>query len=90
MLGDEKSEKFRQMMVAVDGSNRRWGLDTVRFTVADPEGRWRTRSEKQSPRYTTQFNEVLTIHQGFPRPLIRDRLRREIPHLYTLFPGDRG
>ena len=29
--------------MAVDRINRRWGKDTVRFAVADPEGRWRTK-----------------------------------------------
>ena len=61
MFGDEKAERFRQVMVAVDGINRRWGKDTVRFAVANPEGRWGTKFEKRSPRYTTRLREVLTI-----------------------------
>jgi len=61
MFGDEKAERFRQVMVAVDGINRRWGKDTVRFAVANPERRWGTKFEKRSPRYTTRLREVLTI-----------------------------
>jgi len=61
MFGDERAEKFRQVMVAVDKINRRWGKDTVRFAVANPEGRWRTKFEKRSPRYTTRLQEVLTV-----------------------------
>src|SRR3712207_7295101 len=48
MFGDEKAERFRQVMVAVDRINRKWGKDTIRFAVANPEGRWRTRFEKRS------------------------------------------
>lgn len=43
MFDDEKSEKFRQVMVAVDCINHRWGYNTVRFVVANLEGRWRTK-----------------------------------------------
>lgn len=35
--------------------------DTVRFAVANPHGRWGTKFEKRSPRYTTRLPEVLTI-----------------------------
>lgn len=61
MFGDEKTEGFRQVMVAVDSINRRWGKDTVRFAVANPEGRWGTKFEKRSSRYTTRLREALTI-----------------------------
>lgn len=61
MFGDERAERFRQVMVAVDQINRRWGRNTVRFATANPEGNWRTKVEKRSPRYTTRLDEVLTI-----------------------------
>jgi hypothetical protein len=38
MFGDERAERFRQVMVAVDQINRRWGRDTVRFATANPRG----------------------------------------------------
>lgn len=40
---DNSHERFRKVMVAVDQINRRWGLDTVRFAVARPDGHWRTK-----------------------------------------------
>ncbi len=61
MFGDERAERFRQVMVAVDQINRRWGRNTVRFATANPEGNWRTKVEKRSPRYTTRLPEVLII-----------------------------
>jgi DNA polymerase V len=62
MFGDERAEKFRQVMVAVDQINRRWGRDTVHFATANPDGAWRTKVERRSPRYTTRLSEVLTIN----------------------------
>jgi DNA polymerase V len=62
MFGDERAERFRQVMVAVDQINRKWGRDTVRFATANPEGNWRTKIERRSPRYTTRLQEVLTIN----------------------------
>jgi DNA polymerase V len=62
MFGDERAERFRQVMVAVDQINRKWGRDTVRFATANPDGNWRTKVEKRSPRYTTRLQEVLTIN----------------------------
>jgi len=61
MFGDEKAERFRQVMVAVDQINRRWGRDTVRFATANPQGNWRTKIERRSPRYTTRLQEVLVV-----------------------------
>jgi DNA polymerase V len=61
MFGDEKAERFRQVLVAVDQINRRWGRDTVRFATANPDGNWRTKIERRSPRYTTRLQEVLVI-----------------------------
>jgi DNA polymerase V len=61
MFGDEKAERFRQVMVAVDQINRKWGRDTIHFATANPEGNWRTKIEKRSPRYTTRLQEVMVI-----------------------------
>ena len=60
-FGDEKAERFRQVMLAVGRIKRRWGKDTVCFAVVNSEGRRGTKFEKRSPRYTTRPQEVLTI-----------------------------
>lgn len=61
LFGDEDFERSRQLMRAIDEINARHGRDTVRFGVAQPEGRWKTRSLRRSPRYTTCLKEVLCI-----------------------------
>ncbi len=62
MFDDDKSERFRQVMVAVDKINRKYGRDTVRFAVAQPEGHWNTKFEYCSPHYTTRLTDVLIVH----------------------------
>lgn len=61
MFGDEQAERFRQVRVAMDQINRKWGKDTIRFATANPNGVWKTRFEKRSPRYTTRLDEVLVV-----------------------------
>lgn len=56
---DDTHERFRQVMVAVDQINRKYRRDTVRFAVARPDGRWWTKFQRRSPRYTTCLQEVL-------------------------------
>lgn len=54
-------ERSRRVMKAVDEINARHGHDTVRLGGARPDGRWKTKSLRRSPRYTTRLREVLTI-----------------------------
>ena len=61
LFGDEDFERSRRLMRAIDEINARHGRDTVRFGVAQPEGRWKTRFLRRSPRYTTCLKEVLCI-----------------------------
>ena len=61
LFGDERFEKSRRLMKAVDGINARFGRDTVRFGIASPGGRWETKFLRRSRRYTTCINEVLRI-----------------------------
>ena len=37
MFGDEKAERFRQVMLVVDKINRKQGRDTLRFAMANPK-----------------------------------------------------
>lgn len=58
---DLTHEQFRQVMVAVNQINGKYGRDTVRFAVARPDGQWRTKFQKQSQRYTTCLQVILCI-----------------------------
>jgi DNA polymerase V len=61
MQDDEKWVKRRRLMQAVDAINRRMGRNTVRFAVEELKQQWKTKFEKRSPRYTTNWNELLTV-----------------------------
>jgi DNA polymerase V len=61
LFGDERFEKSRRVMKAVDGINRRHGQNTIRFGAARPGGRWETKFLRRSRRYTTCLDEVLRV-----------------------------
>lgn len=61
LFGDERFEKSRRVMRAVDEINAKHGRDAVRFGAARPGGRWETRFLRLSRRYTTCLSEVLRV-----------------------------
>jgi DNA polymerase V len=61
LFGDARFERSRKVMAALDQINAKHGRDTVRFGVAQPDGRWRTKFLRRSRRYTTCLSEVLSI-----------------------------
>ncbi len=61
MYDDEKWQRQRRLTEAVDAINRKLGRDTVRFGAAKLKDRWRMKSERRSPRYTTKWNELVTV-----------------------------
>jgi DNA polymerase V len=62
LFGDQDFERSRRLMKAVDEINSRRGQGTVRFGIAQLNGRWQTRFLRRSRRYTTCLKEVLSIH----------------------------
>lgn len=61
MYDDERWERFRKVMKAVDEINRKFGRDTIRFAVVNPEASWQGKCERRSSRYTTRFDEILRV-----------------------------
>lgn len=61
LFGDEKFERLRRVMRAVDGINSKYGRDTICYGTARPGGRWETKFLRRSPRYTTCLEEVLRV-----------------------------
>jgi len=49
------------LMRAVDDVNTRWGRDTVSFAASGIKQKWRMKREMRSPRYTTVWEEILTV-----------------------------
>jgi DNA polymerase V len=61
---DESYEDHRRLMRAIDEINARYGRDTVTCGIYPSDGIWRTRFEKRSPRYTTEWDEIRVITSG--------------------------
>ena len=59
---DDARAKAR--MLAVDKLNGRYGRDTVRFAATGIGRAWKLRREFISPRYTTCWEELLTVPGG--------------------------
>ncbi|NJL99055.1 MAG: Y-family DNA polymerase [Synechococcaceae cyanobacterium SM2_3_2] len=54
----QKAEESRQLMQLVDGINREWGSETLRFAVTGLERAWQMQAAMRSPRFTTQWQEL--------------------------------
>jgi DNA polymerase V len=61
LFGDERFERSRRVMKAVDEINARHGRNTVRLGAACAGGRWETKFMRRSRRYTTCLAEVLRV-----------------------------
>ena len=61
LWGDEHNEQQRKTMMAVDAINKRFGRDTLRVGLYARTGNWRTRFRKRSPRFTTNWNELMRV-----------------------------
>ncbi|MGE5446360.1 MAG: Y-family DNA polymerase [Ignavibacteriales bacterium] len=53
--------KDRALMKAVDRTNRKWGSETIRYGSSGLEQQWRMKRARLSPRYTTNWDEILVV-----------------------------
>jgi len=58
----ESAKKNDRIMETIDKYNQKNGRDTIRLAAMGFERKWWLRQEKLSKRYTTQWEEVITIH----------------------------
>lgn len=62
LFGNRESDPKRAAVWrAVDGINAEWGTGTIRFAAEGVTRGWRPKSERRSPRYTTSWDELLTV-----------------------------
>jgi DNA polymerase V len=52
-------ENHRQLMAVVDSLNRQFGAGTVRYAAEGLQQDWGMKAEMRSPRYTTQWDELM-------------------------------
>lgn len=58
---DPGDSKPKQLMLAIDELNSRYGRDKVRFAVQGFKSRWQTRAQFRSNRWTTRWEELMVI-----------------------------
>lgn len=61
---NERYERHRRLMIAIDRINTKYGRDTVRCGLFHISGLWRTRFARRSPRYTTRWPEICAVIAG--------------------------
>src|SRR3972149_3969523 len=54
-------EKDKSTMKAVDRINIKWGSNTIKYASSGLEQSWRMKRAKLSPRYTTNWDEMLVV-----------------------------
>ncbi|MCA1614587.1 MAG: DUF4113 domain-containing protein [Acidobacteria bacterium] len=61
LFGDDRFEKSRRGMRAVDEINAKHGRNTIRFGAVPTKGRWETKFLRRPRCYTTRLDEVLRV-----------------------------
>jgi DNA polymerase V len=61
MQDDEEWQRSRRVMRVVDEINAKFGRDTVSYGITGFEQNWKTKFEKRSQRFTTNWNELLAV-----------------------------
>jgi len=54
-------ERSKTTMAMLDGINARYGRGTLRYAATGTRHGWDLRAEKRSPRYTTEWDELLKV-----------------------------
>ncbi len=60
-LFDNEDPKHKILMKTLDNLNHSIGHKCVKLSSQDPKRTWKMRQESLSPRYTTNWNELLTV-----------------------------
>ncbi|MFI8748756.1 Y-family DNA polymerase [Vreelandella lionensis] len=58
---DEEAKRSERLMATMDKLNRELGKGTVQLGLPRKGNAWVLRSERRTPRYTTQWNELLIV-----------------------------
>ncbi len=61
-LFDERNIRHIPLMKAIDNINRTFGQQKIRLASQDQKKVWKMKQEKLSPKYTTNLQDIITIH----------------------------
>lgn len=62
LFGETTSENKKKLMHALDNVNVSMRDDILKFASTGTQRNWKMRQEKRSPRYTTRWEEICTVH----------------------------
>jgi DNA polymerase V len=60
-LFDNENPKHKQLMQAIDLTNKKLGNTKIKLASQDIQRTWKMKQEKLSPRYTTSINEIFVV-----------------------------
>ena len=61
LFTESPDPRLKQLSKAIDGINNRYGRDKVRYAAVGYDTGWQTRRQWLSPRYTTNWAEIMTV-----------------------------
>jgi DNA polymerase V len=61
-LFENTNPKHKELMISMDKLNKTIGQTKVRLAAQGLGKQWKMKQERLSPRYTTRFDEILTIN----------------------------
>ena len=61
LFDNRDRSRDRSLMAALDGSNRAFGKDVVRYGTQSYGKKWKLRAERLSPCYTTRITDVMKV-----------------------------
>ena len=61
-LFENRDERHIPLMQTIDKLNRMYGQQKIRLASQDKKRVWKMKQERLSPRYTTNLNDIITIH----------------------------
>tara|TARA_R110001632_G_scaffold107700_6_gene217416 strand:+ start:144 stop:1400 length:1257 start_codon:yes stop_codon:yes gene_type:complete len=56
-----ENPKHKPLMSAIDRLNKRFKADKIKLANQDLERTWKMKQERLSPKYTTKFNDIITV-----------------------------
>jgi DNA polymerase V len=60
-INPQDQEKARKLMTVMDALNQHFGAGKVRCAAEGMQRSWQTRAQRRSPRYTTRWDELLSV-----------------------------
>ena len=59
-----REKEIKLMNIIVDHLNQKFGQGTINFGLTNSQSSWRTKSQRRSARFTTQWNDLPIVKAG--------------------------